>query len=267
MATAETLPARAPHPAAGGRPGVAVQFALGGDLRYLGHLDELRLLMRALTRAGWPLAYSQGFNPQPRVRLPLPRRVMIASECEWALVELTAPAPARELHTRLEPALPAGCRLRRVISLPQRVRPHARRACYQVALEPGDAAAAAPRIAGLRATASVVVERRGGPQRPGRTIDIRPFIESVTLVGRTLTMWLAFEDQRSARPEEILETLHLPTAAYNHCICRAAVEWDIALDGKEQWPQRMERNTVGQEENDHTQTEAHIAPEKDRSDG
>ncbi|MBU0616609.1 MAG: DUF2344 domain-containing protein, partial [Planctomycetes bacterium] len=41
-----------------GRHAVACCFALGGDLRLLSHHDELRMLARALRRAGWPLAYS-----------------------------------------------------------------------------------------------------------------------------------------------------------------------------------------------------------------
>ena len=67
---------------------VALSYALNGELRYLSHRDELRMLTRALVRARWPLRYSRGFNPIPRLTLTLPRSVGTASECQLALVEL-----------------------------------------------------------------------------------------------------------------------------------------------------------------------------------
>ncbi len=68
-------------PCGAGRLRAALEFALAGDLRFLAHHDELRLLTRALVRAGWPLAYSQGFNPRPRLVLPLPRGNWRSSSC------------------------------------------------------------------------------------------------------------------------------------------------------------------------------------------
>ena len=248
MVAGETLPAHVPERRTRVPPSVAIEFSIRGDLRYLAHLDELRLLTRALTRAGWPVAYSHGFNPQPRVRLPLPRSVMIASDCELALVELTERAAAPDLHASLMAALPAGCGLQRVIVLAERIRPHARRACYRVELRPEHAREVAPRIAELLKAEALSVERSYGPEKSTRTIDIRPFVFTVTLDGCTLEMWLTYLVQRSARPSEVLETLHLPADAYNHCVRRAAVEWDIELAGLEQWPACTERNTVGQEE-------------------
>lgn len=48
-----------------------VQFTMGkaGHLRFVSHLDWMRMIQRALRRANLPLAYSQGFNPKPRIGL------------------------------------------------------------------------------------------------------------------------------------------------------------------------------------------------------
>jgi len=45
-----------------------------GDLKYISHLDLMRLWERALRRAGIPLSYSKGYNPRPRLSsaAPLP---------------------------------------------------------------------------------------------------------------------------------------------------------------------------------------------------
>ena len=46
-----------------------VTFAKGPQLKYISHLDLSLAWERALRRAGMPLAYSQGFNPQARLQL------------------------------------------------------------------------------------------------------------------------------------------------------------------------------------------------------
>ncbi len=61
---------------------VMVTFSRGDELKYIAHLDMMRLWHRALRRAGMPLAYSQGFNPQPRVSIASPLAVGITSESE-----------------------------------------------------------------------------------------------------------------------------------------------------------------------------------------
>lgn len=41
-----------------------VVFEKGETLRYIGHLDLMRAMQRALRRSGLPIRYSNGFNPQ-----------------------------------------------------------------------------------------------------------------------------------------------------------------------------------------------------------
>ncbi len=47
-------------------------FSKAGGARFLGHLDLVDVLVRALRRAGVKLAYSRGFHPMPKVELPSP---------------------------------------------------------------------------------------------------------------------------------------------------------------------------------------------------
>lgn len=57
-------------------------FSRGEELKYLSHLDLMRLWHRAFRRAGMPLAYSQGFSPHPRFSLAAPLPVGVTSEGE-----------------------------------------------------------------------------------------------------------------------------------------------------------------------------------------
>jgi radical SAM-linked protein len=248
-----------------GRPRVAIWFSVKGDLRFLSHHDQLRMLARALTRAGWPLAYSRGFNPQPRLWLPLPRSVGTASDCERALVELSESRPAERLYRSLARALPPTYNLQRVVVLATRAKPHPRRTAYTVELEPEHAGQAAARIAEVLSAEELTIERMRGPGRPTRVLDIRPCIETLTLDDRTLFMQLAFVAQRTARPTEVLTALHLPATSYNHRVRRIGVEWDIEFAGPTQWPASTERNNVGQEEDGDAQTQERVAQEESQS--
>ena len=59
-----------------------IRFRRGPELKYISHLDIMRLWHRALQRAGISLAYSQGFNPHPKISLAAPLALGITSEAE-----------------------------------------------------------------------------------------------------------------------------------------------------------------------------------------
>lgn len=82
-----------------------VRFSRGRELKFISHLDIIRLWQRALRRAGIPLAYSEGFNPRPRISLAAPLSVGITSDAElmdifgrkWVSPHSLASAAAQQL--------------------------------------------------------------------------------------------------------------------------------------------------------------------------
>jgi len=59
-----------------------ITFSRGDEVKYLSHLDLMRLWERALRRAGIPLAYSQGFSPHPRISIAAPLPIGVTSDGE-----------------------------------------------------------------------------------------------------------------------------------------------------------------------------------------
>jgi radical SAM-linked protein len=59
-----------------------VTFSRGEEVKYLSHLDLMRLWERALRRADVPLAYSQGFSPHPRISIAAPLPIGVTSSSE-----------------------------------------------------------------------------------------------------------------------------------------------------------------------------------------
>jgi radical SAM-linked protein len=237
-----------PAPAASPRFRVAIEFAITGDLRFLAHHDELRLLTRALVRSGWPLAYSHGFNPRPRLTVPLPRNLGTAAMCQVALVELREPRRPDELRASLAAQLPAGCELLGVIAPAPAATPHPQGVTYELDLSAEHADGLVPRLQQLLTRESVPIQRDAGPEKPGVLIDIRPYIDQLELNGRRLRFVLRFAEQRTARPSEVITELGLPAADYNHRLRRVAVQWDMELTGPIDGPATRERNCIGNEE-------------------
>ncbi len=61
---------------------VRVIFSKTGALRYIGHLDLNTIWERAARRAGLPLAYTQGFHPQPKMNFASALPLGFSSRCE-----------------------------------------------------------------------------------------------------------------------------------------------------------------------------------------
>lgn len=59
-----------------------IRFSRGEEIKFISHLDIMRLWQRALHRAGIPLAYTEGFNPHPRISLAAPLAVGVTSQAE-----------------------------------------------------------------------------------------------------------------------------------------------------------------------------------------
>ena len=85
-----------------------ITFSKFGKARWIGNLDLHRTWARILRRAKVPIAYSQGFNPQPRMQLASALPLGSMSECEildiWVLEAITTAA----LQNNLATGLPSG---------------------------------------------------------------------------------------------------------------------------------------------------------------
>lgn len=84
-----------------------VVFNKRNYLKYIGHLDVMRLFHRAFNRANLPIKYSEGFNPHPKFSIASPLSLGIESEEEYMDVELTEKISIREFIDTLNKSLPA----------------------------------------------------------------------------------------------------------------------------------------------------------------
>ncbi len=86
-----------------------VKFRRGDEVKFISHLDLMKVFERAIRRARLPIAYSQGFNPHPSMVFGLPLGVGVTSEAEYGDFEITDDEmPAQEFVDRLNAQLPKG---------------------------------------------------------------------------------------------------------------------------------------------------------------
>jgi hypothetical protein len=128
---ADPLPAARPAPAAASPAAeaprrVLFSFRKFGPAAFLGHLDVLGVLERAFLRAGYEAAFSQGFNPKPRLEFAHPLPLGVESEEEVAAITLLDFDDAGAFRKRLDGALPLGLRCAEVKALPA-LHPQARK--------------------------------------------------------------------------------------------------------------------------------------------
>jgi radical SAM-linked protein len=85
-----------------------LRYAKRGRLRFTSTRDFQRALERALRRTGVPMAYSQGFNPHPRISYTNAAPTGTASEAEYVELAVTQVLDPEAVRAALDEALPPG---------------------------------------------------------------------------------------------------------------------------------------------------------------
>ena len=194
-----------------------ITFAKQGALRYTGHLDLHKLWERTARRAALPLAYSQGFHPQPKMNIAAALPLGFSSRCEVMDMRLQNEIPLEGLCEKLQDTLPTGIRVlnvERVNDGEPALQTQVASAEYEVALkEPMDGSELEQRIRVIVAAESLPRERRG------KNYDLKPLIEEISLtpnpssLGREepiILMRLTAQEGATGRPEEVLDALGIP---------------------------------------------------------
>ncbi|HXV75094.1 MAG TPA: TIGR03960 family B12-binding radical SAM protein [Candidatus Polarisedimenticolaceae bacterium] len=186
------------------------RFSKTGRLRFLGHLDLTRLLLRALRRAGFELVYTSGFNPKPRVGFGPALAVGIASEAEYIDFETTRPLPADDSARSVNGALPDGLRFDAIVEIDAKARSLGETiaaARYRVE-SLADVAEARGAIDRWRERLPLEVRRK---RKDGKVITFdleREVLELASLDDGGARITLAMQrDGASIRPEEALEAI------------------------------------------------------------
>jgi len=191
-----------------------IRLSRGEEIKFISHLDIMRLWERALHRAQIPLAYSAGFSPHPRLSLAAPLPVGVTSEAELMDVFVARWVSPHWFTTSVSWQLPPGMEILEVypiaLSMPS-LQSQVRYAEYRVEVatekEPRDIASA---VSALLSVEHLPWHHQRDTGR--RSYDLRALIDDLWLNSWrqpycTIGMRLRCDSNGSGRPEQVVSAL------------------------------------------------------------
>lgn len=201
---------------------IRVTYARGDALRFISHQDEFRMWERALRRTHMPLAYKNGFNPQPHILFAAPLGLGFSGRRELMDFRLEEAMPPAEIQDRLAAAMPPGVEIRELVEIPLQTPALTNSilgADYVLRVDSPDLMDGAQRVAELLTQREIWRTR----QRKGRTYqyNLRPLIHALTYrAPASPSDWHEFHlrvqmlQGATGRPDEVLDELGLAPHAH-----------------------------------------------------
>ena len=192
---------------------VRLTFTKQGALRYTGHLDLHKIIERSIRRAKLPLAYSQGYHPQPKINLAAALPLGFSSRAE--MMDIWLKEDVENVPATLQPHVPPGLTILDSETVDDRapsLQSQVVAAEYEVQLTEAPQSGEADSASGLTAKVASVLESESIPRvRRKKEYDLRPLIEELTLTDeKRLLMRLTAREGATGRPEEVLDVMDIP---------------------------------------------------------
>lgn len=182
-----------------------MKFTKTGRLRFLSHLDLMALFQRAAARAGIPIAFSQGFNPHPKIAFGPALSVGIESVAEYLDMETSKYVELQEITKALNSTLPEGIRIleSRVVSpKAPSLSGSIRRYAYEVTVPERSLHDITELVSSFLSRETVIVVK------DEKQKDIRPCIESISVSAKDnsvgIEIVLVDQDQLKPRVQDVL---------------------------------------------------------------
>jgi len=213
---------------------IRMKFTKSGRIRFLSHLDFMTLFQRAAVRAQVPIAFSQGFNPHPKIAFGPALPVGMESGAEYLDLEVDPFADLLQITKGLNNALPEGVRILEAKVVPKKAASLSggiSRYIYEVAIAAQHRDGIEERVRDFLSRTSVIVSKEGKQK------DIRPCIESITAGPEGLVCTLVDHDQLKPRLQDVIE--HLFNIGKDQSVLFRVKRVEMFCREKDQWVSPM----------------------------
>lgn len=206
-----------------------IRFAAEGPLKYVSHLDLMRVWERVCKRAGLPMASSRGFSPRPKIALAAPLAVGVTSEAELLDILLTEQVDLAVTMSELSAQLTPGLRIIEIGEGPLKqasLQSMLRATSYEVEVQDQRSRELWQQaIDDLLAREEIPWSHQRG--KDTKSYDLRPLVLSIDLLRvedglARLNMRLRNDERGAGRPEQV--TLALGASEEPTRIHRTAIE-------------------------------------------
>ena len=189
---------------------IRIHYHKGEALQYIGNLDLHKVWERTFRRAQVPLAYSQGFHPQPRMHQACPLPLGFTSSVElldfWCDSDDSLDIIQAQLIRTVQPGIDIQSLSNVPLKLPA-LQTLVDSVAYLVTLdESTEPEQVRQRIEEFKNSSQCLRERRG------KTYDLIPLIQALNFESGTpacIFMRLLARPGATGRPEEVLEELSI----------------------------------------------------------
>lgn len=194
---------------------VLFAFNKSADVRWIGHLDLLRVFERAIRTSGIDVVYSQGFNPRPKMSIVSALPLGATADSELVIIRIARPVDVNDVLMRLNRHLPEGVTLRNARILPENVKgAEVIGSEYIISINLPDSSSLGKldsAIQELLSRSEILFERESSKKR--KMIDIRPGIEALRVVVEPDTLNAKLVARLlhldfTVKPAEIIEALN-----------------------------------------------------------
>jgi radical SAM-linked protein len=207
-----------------------------GDVRFLSHQETMQVIQRAIIRSGIGLVYSQGYNPHPKLSLPLPKSVGIASDDELFCVKVQASYTEQSeevcLADSIAEQLPDGFE---ILSVKIHNKPVMYRSVEVEYLVKVNLAEKKQDFFSnlellneqIRNGQEILIERTVNRKGDVKTIDVAKFLKLFEVAEEGVMVFCRVLPAGTIRPEEILKLLGMEPGEISRSVTRKHVHWQI----------------------------------------
>jgi len=167
------------------------------ELKFIGHLDMVRLWERTLRRTDLPAAYSEGFNPRQKLSFGPPLPLGFTSECELLDIYLEKWMNPEQVKERLAGVLPPGIEIieaGNIFLARASLTAEIRTAVYSTAVSQDMRS----RISEILDSKEIVVKRKE------KDVNIRPMIKELAQNGNILSIAVQCDNFGTLKASEMI---------------------------------------------------------------
>ena len=208
---------------------VHIKFNVRGTLRFLSHSESMRLFQRAFTRAGINVVHSRGFNPRPKLSLPLPRPVGVEADGELLTIRIEGEKDdfdEKEFLQKLTNQLPEAIVLVSAEVAETKKTFQTGKIAYILTVRPGSLKSKLKdKIEELLQSESLVVSRQVDAKGNRRDIDVRRFLSKIEIKAQEIEVECRISPEGTIRVDEIMTLLELGAEDLAGPVRRTSVRW------------------------------------------
>ena len=183
-----------------------ISFSKQGQAKYFGHLEMVKIFLRAINRAGIPIKYTEGFHPKPKISFEDSLPVGLESLNEIFYLSLRGDVKPKSIIDLLNQNLPKGLAVFNCQIVPAKsVSKMSLSASYMVTKKDGFFDEQELKYF-IDSREFVITRIR--PKRKSKKIDLKEMVLKIELSApNRLKMTLRSEPGRTVRPFEVMEKI------------------------------------------------------------